>query len=176
MENENNPNDIRNPDIAVEVPESELPKVPLTDEAPPETQAEAPPASAAESASSTESTTPAATPLVDSINDIVGKTSLLLQNINNIKDELVKLDLNPLEVEYFQNSINPLLTILSQLSTTSINLSVSSNSLATNLASIVTPKSSRIKDTIHLIYDVNDECEDVFKELKKRINKLLKLC
>ncbi len=107
------------------------------------------------------------------INDIVNKTSSTLQNVNNIKDQLSKLDLDPSEADYFQNSINPMLTILSQLSTVSVNLCLSSTNLATTLASIVAPK-SRIKETIHLIYNINEECDDIYEELEKRINKLLR--
>ncbi|MDW8802015.1 hypothetical protein P8V03_12730 [Clostridium sp. A1-XYC3] len=108
-----------------------------------------------------------------SISDSIDKASSTLQNINNIKEQLAKLDLNPRESLYFDNCINPLLTVLNQLSSTSVNLATSSYYLSTSI--ITHGKESKLKDTIHLVYDINKECEDVYDVLEKRIDTLLEL-
>lgn len=106
-----------------------------------------------------------------SINDTINQTADTLKNINTIKDELCKLPLNPCESEYIANSVFPLVNILYLISTTSVNLSNSVNVLTTS--SIVHPKRSELKDTISLIYDINEECEELFRVIKKRLNIVL---
>jgi hypothetical protein len=96
-----------------------------------------------------------------------------LTSLNSIKGELVKLPLNPLQLEYYNNSVVPLLTTLYDLSTTSLNLASSSNFLATNI--VVHPKKSKIDDTVHLVYKINEKCEDLYKVLKRRIDALIDL-
>ena len=115
----------------------------------------------------TSSTTP------PSNTDTIDKASTTLQDINNIKSQLARLDLDPRQLAYYENSIAPLLTILHDISTASYNLSSSSSILATS--PIVCAKHSKLKDTIHLVYDINEECEDVYKALKKRIDLLIDL-
>jgi len=95
-----------------------------------------------------------------------------LKNINAIKDELCKLPLDICENEYVTNNIFPLLTVLNQLSAVSSNLSSSFNDLT--LSSVVHPKKSEIEDTIHLVYNINEECEDIYDIVKRRINLVLK--
>lgn len=85
-----------------------------------------------------------------------------------------KLPLNPCESQYITNNINPLLNILYLLSQTSSGLSTSAKFLASS--SVVHPKNSDIKDTIHLIYKINEECDDVYDVLKKRLEILLDNC
>ena len=105
-------------------------------------------------------------------NTTITQTSDILKNINSIKEELCKLPLDPCELEYITIRVNPLMSIINQLSNASSNLAVSVNYLQTS--PVVHPKKSELKNTIHLMYDLNEECEDVFKELKRRINKVLK--
>ena len=105
------------------------------------------------------------------INTTITKTADILKNVNTIKDELCKLPLDPCELEYITIRIYPLMNILNQLSNASSNLADSVNVLTAS--PIVHAKRSDIKDTIHLIYNINEECEDVFKELKHRINRVL---
>ena len=112
---------------------------------------------------STGTTTPSTT---------ISQASDTLKNINTIKDELCKLPLDPCENEYIINSVLPLTNILYMISTASVNLSNSANILTNS--PIVHAKKSEIKDTIDLIYNINEECEDLFKVIKKRLNKLLK--
>lgn len=108
-----------------------------------------------------------------SIIDCIDKAASTLQDINNIKLQLARLDLDPRQVAYYENSIVPLLTTLRELSTTSVNLATSSNLLSTSI--VVSAKHSKIKDTIHLVYDLNEDCEDVYKALKRKIDILLDL-
>ncbi|AWI04192.1 hypothetical protein [Clostridium drakei] len=110
----------------------------------------------------------------NSINKCIDKTENTLKDINSIKDELCKLPLNPCESQYINNSINPLLNILYLLAQTSSGLSNSARFLTTS--SIVHPKNSDIKDTVHLIYKINDECDDIYDVLKKRLEILLDNC
>lgn len=107
-----------------------------------------------------------------SINNTITQTANTLKSINSIKDELCKLPLDDCETQYITNRILPLLTVLYELSASSLSLSSSSNFLTNS--PLVHPKKSEIKDTIHLIYNINDECEDIFKVIKKRLKLLLK--
>ncbi|NMM62403.1 hypothetical protein HBE96_06810 [Clostridium sp. P21] len=109
-----------------------------------------------------------------SINKSIDKTADTLKNINSIKDELCKLPLNTCEAQYIANNINPLVNILYLLAQTSSGLSASSKFLTSS--SVVHPKNSDIRDTIHLIYKLNDECEDIYDVLKKRLKILLDNC
>lgn len=106
-----------------------------------------------------------------SINDTINQTADTLKNINSIKAELCKLPLNPCESEYINNSVFPLVNTLYLISTASLNLSTSVNILTAS--SIVHPKRSELKDIISLIYHINEECEELFKIIKKRLNIVL---
>lgn len=114
---------------------------------------------------------PEKTTTMDS-NPIITQTSDLLKNINIIKEELCKLPLDPCELEYITIRVNPLMNIIYELANATSNLAASVTYLQNS--PVVHPKKSELKDTIHLMYDLNEECEDVFKELKRRINKVLK--
>jgi hypothetical protein len=106
------------------------------------------------------------------ISPTISQTADMLKNINVIKDELCKLPLDTCELDYVTTNVLPLLTVIYELSTVSDNLATSVNFLS--ISSIVHPKRHELKDTTHLIYKINDECEDVYEVLKKRINLVLK--
>lgn len=106
------------------------------------------------------------------IKSTISDTADILKNIDDIKDELCKLPLDPCESDYINNYINPMLNVLYQLSTTSLNLSNSVYYLTNS--PIVHPKRSELEDTLHLVYNINDECEDVYKIVKKRLNIVIK--
>lgn len=108
-----------------------------------------------------------------STTDTIDKTSTTLQDINNIKSQLARLDLDPRQLAYYENAIAPLLTTLLSLSTISYDLASSTNTLASS--PIVCAKHSKLKDTIHLVYDINEDCEDIYKCLRKRIDLLIDL-
>lgn len=128
------------------------------------------PSTSAESTSQEATTTPTSSPTVS---DIIRDTSALLININSIRAELIRLFINLKEPIYFNNSVVPLLTVLTQLSATSYALSSSQDLLSKSI--ITHAKRSKLKDTIHLIYNMNGECDDVYKELKRRIDLLMKI-
>ena len=102
----------------------------------------------------------------------INQTSNTLKDINSIKDELCKLPLDPCESEYILNSVFPLTNTLYLLSTTAVNLSNTANILT--ISPIVHPKKSELKDMIDLVYDIDEECKDLFKVIKKRLKVLLK--
>ena len=56
------------------------------------------------------------------------------------------------------------------IATTSFELATSVSILTTS--PIVPRKKGELKDTIHTIYSMNDEVEDIYKVLKKRLKKL----
>lgn len=91
--------------------------------------------------------------------------------VDSIKEELCKVPLSPCEKQYFENSISPLLLTIDSLSRVSLDLSTSVSLLTTS--PIVPRKKSKLKDTIHLIYDINDQCENIYNVLKKRVDILI---
>lgn len=72
---------------------------------------------------------------------------------------------------YYDSCVDPLLKVLQSLTLDSYNISYSAN----NLSNIYAAKNSKIKDAVHLVDKLNDECEDVFKVLEDNIDNLLKL-
>lgn len=105
-----------------------------------------------------------------SINSTINQTAETLKNINVIKDELCKLPLDTCGSEYVTTNIFPLVNILYLLANSSYSLAGSANLL--NLSPVVHPKKSEIKDTIDLVYDINEQCDDIFKIVKKRLKTL----
>lgn len=99
-------------------------------------------------------------------------TTDMSEEVNFIKDELSKFPLDIDEKEYINTNLIPLLNVLYDLSSTSQYLSASVKVLTNS--PIVKPKRSEIRDTIHLIYNINDECEDVYDLIKKRLKILFK--
>lgn len=106
------------------------------------------------------------------INSTISQSADTLRNINIVKDELCKLPLNPCESEFIANNITPLLSVLTQLAAVSLSLATSAYYLT--LSPIEHAKISDIKDTLHLVYNINDQCEDVYHVVKDRINTVLK--
>lgn len=107
----------------------------------------------------------------ESIKVTLAKIADILEAINIIKEELCKLPLDPCEREYIFNSVLPLLDILIELGFTSSSLASSTDVL--NSTPLVNRKKSKLKDTLHLSYKLNDICKDIYKVLTKRINLLL---
>lgn len=104
----------------------------------------------------------------------ISQTSALLQNINNIREQLARLNIDPAQRIYYENCVAPLLTTLYELSASSATLATSVNFLA--VSPVVHAKNSQLKDTTHLIYHINEKCEDIYKVLKKRIDIMLDMC
>jgi len=106
----------------------------------------------------------------DEVSKAIEKTTSMLKAIISIKSELNRLTLNFCETEYVENYIEPILKILFSLSLISIELSISVSVLT--FSPIVPSKKSKIKDTIHLIYNINEECIELYMVLKKRLKQL----
>ena len=102
----------------------------------------------------------------------INNTDAMLTAINSIKTELCRLPLNFCEREYFENCVSPILITLFLLSFTSYELSGSVAILSSS--PIVPPKKSKLKDTIHLIYEMNKESEELFELLKNRVKPLIR--
>ncbi|MCY6370478.1 hypothetical protein [Clostridium ganghwense] len=107
--------------------------------------------------------------ILDCLNDELTCIRQKLVDINIIREELSKLKLNPAKRTFFKNDIEPLLTTFSNLALSSERFAIS----AQNLYVITFSKSSEIKDTLDLIYDINAKSEDVFEVLEKEIDILL---
>lgn len=99
------------------------------------------------------------------------KLRIQLQNINIIRQELVKLDLNLSQKVYYETEIIPLLTTLEFLAFSSESLASGVDSLFnTNIS-----KNSKLKNTVDLIYDINDSCEDVYRALRSKLKVLINI-
>ncbi|MGE5627572.1 MAG: hypothetical protein ACM3X7_05570 [Solirubrobacterales bacterium] len=106
------------------------------------------------------------------INAAIIQTSQTLAALNSIKSNLCSINMDLYEKEYIANCIIPLLTTLQLLSTTGYNLATSASLLTTS--PIVPRKKGEIKDTIHTVYSINKECDELYHILKKRLKQLNK--
>ena len=91
-------------------------------------------------------------------------------NINILRFELDRLQLDFKARAYFENDIRPLIDTLYTLSYASINYSTT----AKNLASINFGHSSKIKDALDLAEEVNEISEDLIEVLRCKIDNMLK--
>ncbi len=109
--------------------------------------------------------------LTNDVTAALNNADAMLTAVNSIKTELCRLPLNLCEREYIENCVNPILITLFFLSFMSYELSGSVSILSSS--PIVPPKKSELKSTIHLIYDINEEFDDLFKVLKRRLKPLI---
>ncbi|MDP4178590.1 MAG: hypothetical protein Q8900_09655 [Bacillota bacterium] len=110
--------------------------------------------------------------ILSDINSSLSEPLSAINNINSLKSGLCELPLDPCEQKFISNNITPLLSTLETLARTSYDLSYSVNILTNS--PIVKPKRHELKDTIHTIYDINDQCEDIYEVIEKRINIAIK--
>lgn len=94
-----------------------------------------------------------------------------LNNINFLKNALCELPLNPCEQKFIATNVIPLLSVMEQISRTSVNLSTSVSILSTT--TIVPPRTEELIETINFIYRLNNEAECIYDVLIKRINKVV---
>lgn len=106
-----------------------------------------------------------------SIGDSLSELTSRLQTINTLREELIKLELDPEGRLYFNNDVSPMLTVLYELATASVDLATSANILSSLY--VTKPKESKLKDTVKLVYDINEQCEDVYQILEKKIDVLI---
>lgn len=105
------------------------------------------------------------------ISAIIVKTAETLAALNTIKTELCKLPLDFCEKVYIENCIAPLEVVMELLARTGYDLSTSVNILTTS--PIVQRKKGELKDTIHTIYRINEQVEDLYDVLKKRFKRII---
>ncbi|MBZ9685908.1 hypothetical protein G9F72_006070 [Clostridium estertheticum] len=116
---------------------------------------------------STQSQAPSATA---NVTTTITQTAQTLVALNSIKTELCRLPLDFCEREYIANCVIPLETAMEFISRTGFELATSVSILTTS--PIVPRKKGKLKDTIHTIYSINEEVEDIYKVLRKRLKKL----
>ncbi|WP_055666177.1 hypothetical protein [Desnuesiella massiliensis] len=118
----------------------------------------------------TQSQTPEATGTNVNVNTTIAQTAQTLAALDTIKTELCRLPLDFCEREYIANCVTPLETAMEFISRTGFELATSVSILTTS--PIVPRKKGKLKDTIHTIYRMNEEVEDIFDVLKERVKKL----
>lgn len=104
------------------------------------------------------------------VNTTILQTAQTLTALNSIKTELCRLPLDFCEREYIANCITPLETAMEFISRTGFELATSVSILTTS--PIVPRKKGKLRDTIHTIYSINEEVEDIYKVLKNRLTKI----
>lgn len=119
----------------------------------------------------TQSQPPNTTGVTVNVNPVIAETAQTLAALNSIKTELCRLPLNFCEKEYIANCITPLETAMEFIARTGFELSTSVSILTTS--PIVPRKKGKLKDTIHTIYSMNDEVEDIYRVLKRRLKKIV---
>lgn len=103
-------------------------------------------------------------------NALITQAAQTLAALNSIKTELCRLPLDFCEREYIANCVTPLENTMESISRTSFQLSTSVSILTTS--PIVPRKKRKLKDSINTIYDMNEDVEDIYKVLEKRLKKL----
>lgn len=113
----------------------------------------------------------------DNIDNIIDEDLFDLEKLAIIpellatKESLIALKYNLDERIYYDREVFPLLNTLQSLSFSTSNLANAAIRVAeTNLG-----RKSKIKDTLDLVYDLVDECDDVYRCLIVKINCLLKI-
>ena len=91
----------------------------------------------------------------------------IVKNINNLKDQIAELDLNPRLRVYYDYEVVPLLGTLNDFENEASNFGESAKDIALIL------KKSDIKDEKDLIVDIIDQSIDLFSELREKIDVLI---
>jgi hypothetical protein len=94
-----------------------------------------------------------------------------LVNINVLRFELDRLPLDFKARAYFENDVKPLVDTLTILSFSAANFSIT----ATNLAGTNFGHSSKIKESLDLVEEVNEISEELIEVLKCKVHNMLKL-
>jgi hypothetical protein len=92
-------------------------------------------------------------------------------NINLLRYELDRLQLDFKARAYFENDVRPLIDTLYTISYASNNYSTTAN----NFANTSFGHSSKIKDALDLAEEINEISEDLIEVLRCKIDKMLKL-
>ncbi|MFD3156196.1 hypothetical protein ACFIJ5_04960 [Haloimpatiens sp. FM7330] len=94
-----------------------------------------------------------------------------LENIVRIRELLIRLKTCPKELIFYEENVVPLLFTMYYLSFVSANLSRE----VSNLYNVNLSRNSKIKESIELIYEINDVLECMLPELERQIKILLKI-
>lgn len=110
-------------------------------------------------------------PLSDTVsNNDIELLASKVASINILRFELDRLSLDFKARAYFENDIRPLTDTLTVLSLASYNFSTAANNMAgTNFG-----HSSKIKDALELVEELNEISEDVIEVLKCKVHNMLK--
>ena len=103
-------------------------------------------------------------------NDAIKSLTDKLVNINMMKFELDRLPLDFKARAYFENDVKPLSDTLTVLSLASYNFSTAAN----NMAGINFGHSSKIKEALDLVEELNEISEDLIDVLKCKVHNMLK--
>lgn len=106
-------------------------------------------------------------PKSDNLDNLLDRVT----KINALREQLARLQLSPEEKVYYETEVVPIITLFQFLSSSSYNFAYS----AYNISNTSSGKNSRAKDALHLVYDINDIAEDVFKVLRHKIKNLLNI-
>jgi len=93
-----------------------------------------------------------------------------IANINLLKFEVDRLPLDFKARTYFENDVKPLADTLTVLSLAAYNFSTAAN----NMAGINFGHSSKIKEALHLVEDLNEISEELVEVLKCKVHNMLK--
>ena len=93
----------------------------------------------------------------------------IVKNINDLKDQIAELDLNPRLRVFYDLEVSPLLGALNDFENEAANFGGS----AKNTALIL--KKSEIKDEKKLVVDIVEQSIDIFNELREKIDVLIEI-
>jgi len=93
----------------------------------------------------------------------------IVKNINNLKEQIAQLDLNPRLRVYYDDEVSPLLGVLNDFENEAANFAEAAKDIALIL------KKSDIKDEKDLVLDVINQGIDVYKELEEKIDVLIEI-
>lgn len=94
-----------------------------------------------------------------------------LATINLIRDEITKLQLDPLKKNFYLNDIDPLLTTLQTLAISAERFSTA----ALNTYNIHLTKTSKIENLLCLVLEISRDAEEVLAILEKEIDIMLNI-
>lgn len=92
-------------------------------------------------------------------------------NINILRYELDRLQLDFKARAYFENDVRPLIDTLYSLALASSSYSITAN----NMSNINFGRSSKIKDALNLAEGIDEISEDLIKVLRCKVDNMLKL-
>lgn len=121
---------------------------------------------------STENTSSTSSNIFSDINSCINTPLSAINNINSLKNALCELPLDPCEQKFISTNITPLLGVADLLGRLAYNLAYSTNVLTNS--PIVKPKRHKLKETINTVYNINEQCQDIYDVIEERVDAVLK--